>query len=199
MADDLLNDVLPPPFPLGFLVLNQMLFFFHTYVKIIDLIKRSLKKRMILQLHSTNLTYCSCIPKIECFEKNLIFVEESVPLPYRITSKEKCYYFCEMVPTCMVSDHHSCKSCKRFSCDFSFQFFVWVEEEEICGLRFYEPNVLINTTANTEEGRQYDLAFEYQYRKSLPYGTFGTGKICIMAFPVVEFSRQGYKIRKVFG
>ena len=121
MADDLLNNVLPQPFPLGFLVLNQMFGFF-PYVKIIDLIERSLKKRMLLQLHSTNLTYCSCIPLIECFEKNLIFVEESVPLPYRITSKEKCYYFCEMVPTCMVSDYNSCISCKRFSCDFFCSF-----------------------------------------------------------------------------
>ena len=106
------------PYPWIFSVKSKVNFF--PYVKIINLIKRSLKKRMILQLHSTNLTYCSCIPLIECFEKNLIFVEESVPLPYRITSKEKCYYFCEMVPTCMVSDYHSCKSCKRFSCDFFF-------------------------------------------------------------------------------
>ena len=44
-----------------------------------------------------------------------------------------------------------------------FQFFVWVEQELTCGLRFYEPKVLINTAENTEEGLQYDITFEYPY------------------------------------
>jgi hypothetical protein len=49
----------------------------------------------------------------------------------------------------------------------------------------------------------YHLNFNFEYNtesgsKESLYST-GTPTLSIMAFPVVEFSRQGYKIRKVFG
>ena len=42
-------------------------------------------------------------------------------------------------------------------------------------------------------------AIPFEKKKSVSALLLHVVRLCIMAFPVVEFSRQGYKIRKVFG